>query len=636
MKTKVYSLTLLFFFFNLVHNTNLRTQDVSSLGIAPNLIEQSINKVPYSPVILPHFITTIAYGDDISVYHFVSVPIPSGSPFTEIDSLPGVSYGGAFIDTTFYAIRNYNLITVSITTGVVTNIGQITGINELPTSLAYKQPNGPMYLGATDLTYSKLYTISPDSAAATLIGNITDCPGLIDFSINCEGKLYGTDIVNDNLIYIDTATGAGTIIGPLGVNLNYAQGASFDLSTGTLYLAAYTTESQLRTVNLTTGATTLVTSWNGHQIAAFGIPGSCAPPFVPCDLQTGPFLSVPDLMIPLTFYPIKAKITNAGTTTVTNIPVTFLVNGTQYGSTLTVPTLAPGAVDSSAVFAWAPTASGSTLLTIYTSLACDTSYKNDTANLTIVIGCAPIFSDDFEHGLNSWVITNNGGACVWSIENQLGNHILSADADACGPNTTINSTATIANNINCSNKYNVYLEFDDDFYVFHNDTSYIDASFDGGSTWTNLATWTASRRMTHEVILMPPAANNPAVKVRFKSVQPGWDWWWALDNVTVHACDLVGAIKNPNVIPVIYALSQNYPNPFNPVTNIIYQIPRPGNVKLIVYDILGREVKVLVEEFKKAGSYNVTFDGTSLASGVYLYRITAGDFSQTKKMILLK
>jgi hypothetical protein len=215
--------------------------------------------------------------------------------------------------------------------------------------------------------------------------------------------------------------------------------------------------------------------------------------------------------------------------------------------------------------------------------------------------------------------------------------VLSADADSCGSGSSINSTATLASNINCTNKYDVYLEFDNDFYVFQGDSAIIDASYDGGSTWINLATWSDSRRSSHETLLMPEAANNPKVKVRFTSIQPDWDWWWTIDNVSIHACNLVGEplINNGNT-PYKYDLSQNYPNPFNPATVISYQIPKAGIVKLIVYDILGREVKVLVNESKPAGSYNVTFDGTSLASGLYLYRITSGNFTETKKMVLLK
>ena len=85
-----------------------------------------------------------------------------------------------------------------------------------------------------------------------------------------------------------------------------------------------------------------------------------------------------------------------------------------------------------------------------------------------------------------------------------------------------------------------------------------------------------------------------------------------------------------------YSLSQNYPNPFNPSTKIAYSIPKAGNVKLVVYDVLGREVRTLVDEFKQAGAYNVRFDALNIASGVYFYTIKSGDFTETKKMTLIK
>jgi len=91
-----------------------------------------------------------------------------------------------------------------------------------------------------------------------------------------------------------------------------------------------------------------------------------------------------------------------------------------------------------------------------------------------------------------------------------------------------------------------------------------------------------------------------------------------------------------NIIPTNYDLSQNYPNPFNPVTNIKYQLPKDGFVTLKVYDITGREIAKLVNETKQAGSYIVSFDGSKLSSGIYFYRIQAGDFMQVKKMVLVK
>jgi hypothetical protein len=89
-------------------------------------------------------------------------------------------------------------------------------------------------------------------------------------------------------------------------------------------------------------------------------------------------------------------------------------------------------------------------------------------------------------------------------------------------------------------------------------------------------------------------------------------------------------------VPTRFALEQNYPNPFNPKTVVSSQLPVASNVKLVVYDLLGREVAVLVDERRAAGYYHDTFDGSGLASGVYLYRLTTGSFVQSRKMLLLK
>jgi hypothetical protein len=101
------------------------------------------------------------------------------------------------------------------------------------------------------------------------------------------------------------------------------------------------------------------------------------------------------------------------------------------------------------------------------------------------------------------------------------------------------------------------------------------------------------------------------------------------------------AVNKSPQLPASYTLFQNYPNPFNPTTSINYQLPVSGNIKLKVYDILGRVVATLVDEFQQAGSYKVSFNASRFTSGVYLYRLTAvgnqaGSYSTVKKMILIK
>jgi hypothetical protein len=97
------------------------------------------------------------------------------------------------------------------------------------------------------------------------------------------------------------------------------------------------------------------------------------------------------------------------------------------------------------------------------------------------------------------------------------------------------------------------------------------------------------------------------------------------------------AIKNISMeIPSAFSLNQNYPNPFNPITNFKFSIINNEQVKIVVYDLMGREVATLVNEQLAPGTYETTFDGSALSSGTYFYKLTSGNFTQTKKLTLLK
>ncbi|NWG27925.1 MAG: T9SS type A sorting domain-containing protein, partial [Ignavibacteriaceae bacterium] len=90
------------------------------------------------------------------------------------------------------------------------------------------------------------------------------------------------------------------------------------------------------------------------------------------------------------------------------------------------------------------------------------------------------------------------------------------------------------------------------------------------------------------------------------------------------------------MIPTEYYLYQNYPNPFNPVTTIKYDLPNTSDVSLIIYDILGRKVKELVNTKQQAGRYEIQFNASNLASGVYIYQLLAEKYLSSRKMILMK
>ena len=113
---------------------------------------------------------------------------------------------------------------------------------------------------------------------------------------------------------------------------------------------------------------------------------------------------------------------------------------------------------------------------------------------------------------------------------------------------------------------------------------------------------------------------------------------WAIDNILTD-------VEQSVDIPIDFTLQQNYPNPFNPTTTISYSLSAPGYVTLKVYDLLGREIAILVNDFKQPGNYNSQFSilylpagrqGSELSSGVYIYQLKAGDFIQSKKMLVLK
>ena len=90
------------------------------------------------------------------------------------------------------------------------------------------------------------------------------------------------------------------------------------------------------------------------------------------------------------------------------------------------------------------------------------------------------------------------------------------------------------------------------------------------------------------------------------------------------------------VIPTVFSLSQNYPNPFNPITTIQFGIPKEVKVTLKMYDMLGAEVETLIDEVMEPGYYKFEWNASQFSSGVYFYRITAGNFVSAKKLILLR
>lgn len=132
-----------------------------------------------------------------------------------------------------------------------------------------------------------------------------------------------------------------------------------------------------------------------------------------------------------------------------------------------------------------------------------------------------------------------------------------------------------------------------------------------------------------------PSAIGHKLGIEFNNVSPNSSSWIGLDNVTLQKSIPITSIKAQN-ISVDYSLFQNFPNPFNPSTKISYSLKEKSKVQMIVYDMLGREVDILVNQIQDAGNYSVNFSAAALSSGIYFYTLVTRNNLITKKMILLK
>ena len=163
---------------------------------------------------------------------------------------------------------------------------------------------------------------------------------------------------------------------------------------------------------------------------------------------------------------------------------------------------------------------------------------------------------------------------------------------------------------------------------------------------------------TNETVTVPSGTYNNCLKIsyttfdnagtpRFREIQYYANGIGMVKNIRTlpseqeHIDELISYVTGINdevttQTPSNYLLSQNYPNPFNPSTTISYNIPVAGNVTLKIYNLMGEEVTVLVNEEKAIGNYEVQFDASRLTSGVYFYRLQTGTFSEAKKLILMK
>jgi carboxypeptidase T len=241
--------------------------------------------------------------------------------------------------------------------------------------------------------------------------------------------------------------------------------------------------------------------------------------------------------------------------------------------------------------------------------------------------------------------TAGGTSATWNTTTTQYNSAPSSfsESPAGSYGNGVDLTMTLTNPINTLVYPAVFLSFYHRYATEANfDYCMVEVSSNNGNTWQpvaeyqgTLSTWT---QQTFDISRY--ANRSPQMKVRFRLVADAGsvaDGWY-VDDVVITAYNVGGitGVENNNNVPGRFSLEQNYPNPFNPVTQINYSLAKDEFVKIKVFDILGREVAVLVNKNQKAGKYSVDFDGTSFASGLYMYKIESGNFTDVKKMTLIK
>ncbi len=222
-------------------------------------------------------------GSNFPTMNWISVPIPAGTPIMTIGATTADGQGGDFISlfqAGFFTTQSGTLVSIVADLGTAVTIAPITGVTpgQIIVGMGFDLSSATMYLVGSNLGIppsTQLYTLDIGTGAATLIGDITNAPGIFAIAVNCDGEIYGFDSAGGNLVSIDPTTGAATIVGSLGVSSIFAQDADFDPETGMLYWTIFNGASgELRSVDVNTGNSTLITTWSADLIS-FGIFGDC-------------------------------------------------------------------------------------------------------------------------------------------------------------------------------------------------------------------------------------------------------------------------------------------------------------------------------------------------------------------------
>ena len=499
-----------------------------------------------------------------------------------------VLYALPRVGTQFYQIDT--------TTAAINQIGTSTPLTgHMWSGLAYDVTTSTLYASSTTgNSASAIYTIDVSTGTASHIGTTTTAQSVADIAFDNSGQMYAHNLSN-TIYLIDKTNGSATLLGNTGFNAAGPwHGLDYSFHNNTMYMATYnsiTWEKTVRSVNLTTGNTTSEGTIN-HFVGGFAIIHTESP---------GPGSPEPNITVE---------------------PESLIFDTTAVGSS---------SVDMLSI-----TNTGSDTLLIYNLFSPDSIFSVNTDSFNVLPGDNQIVLVTFvpnqptDYSSDLFIVNNDPETDTLVVLLTGVGFILAPEIFVDPMSLTFDTTAAGSSNLKLLTIYNI-----------------------GNATLTisNISS-TESVFSTNLTSYDIQPGDSQMVQVAFTPTEP----IIYTSNLFVISNDsemdtlivpvsgvgiMLARIELDAQLPHILVLYPNYPNPFNPVTTLRYDLPENSLVNITIYDMLGREVKTLINQTQDAGYKSLIWDATNdygkpVSAGIYLYQIQAGEYISTKKMVLLK
>lgn len=499
-----------------------------------------------------------------------------------------VLYALPRVGTQFYQIDT--------TTAAINQIGTSTPLTgHMWSGLAYDVTTSTLYASSTTgNSASAIYTIDVSTGTTSHIGTTTTAQSVADIAFDNSGQMYAHNLSN-TIYLIDKTNGSATLLGNTGFNAAGPwHGLDYSFHNNTMYMATYnsiTWEKTVRSVNLTTGNTTSEGTIN-HFVGGFSIIHAESP---------GPGSPEPNITVE---------------------PESLIFDTTAVGSS---------SVDMLSI-----TNTGSDTLLIYNLFSPDSIFSVNTDSFNILPGDNQIVLVTFvpnqptDYSSDLFIVNNDPETDTLVVLLTGVGFILDPKISVDPIYLAFDTTAAGSSNLKLLTIYNT-----------------------GNATLTisNISS-TESVFSTNLTSYDIQPGDSQMVQVAFTPTEPiiYSSNFFVISNdsemdtliVPVSGVGIMLArIELDAQLPHILVLYPNYPNPFNPVTTLRYDLPEQTHVNITIYDMLGRQVKTLINHTQDAGYRSVIWNATNdygkpVSAGIYLYQIQAGDYISTKKMVLLK